>query len=90
MSSSQLYKSIDVWKKCDDETAIRYRCFELLGRHQFCVQSADYYRLPIDMEKFENLEVQFVELFLDEYPEKRSGLYPSLEEAFAAHEKSFS
>jgi len=42
-----MFKPIDIWKRLDHTTAVRYRCFQRLTDGQFCVQSADYYYLPI-------------------------------------------
>jgi hypothetical protein len=38
--------SIDIWKRVDEKTLARYRCFQILTSGQYCVQSADYYHLP--------------------------------------------
>jgi hypothetical protein len=84
-----MFKAIDVWKKLDDTTAIRYRCFERLEDRQFCVQSADYYYLPLRQEQVKALDQQFVELFIEEAPDERSSLYPSLETAIAQYDVEF-
>jgi hypothetical protein len=86
----KLYKAIDVWKRVNETTAIRYRCFESLKSKRFCVQSADFYRLPFDEQQAANLRRQFVQLFLEQEPDNRGGEYPTLEEAIAAHDKTFS
>ena len=46
--STAMYKSIDIWKRLDGKTLVRYRCFEILASNRFCVQSSDHYRLPLD------------------------------------------
>jgi hypothetical protein len=84
-----MFKAIDVWKKLDDTTAIRYRCFERLEDRQFCVQSADYYYLPLRQEQVKALDQQFVELFIEEAPDERSSAYPSLELAIARYNVEF-
>jgi hypothetical protein len=84
-----LYKAIDVWKKADKETAIRYRCFEALDSGRFCVQSADFYTLPLDAKQVANLTRQFVDLFIQQNPAQRSSEYSTLGEAIAAHDKAF-
>jgi hypothetical protein len=84
-----MFKAIDVWKRINDTTAIRYRCFERLADHQFCVQSADCYYLPLRQEQVKALEQQFVELLIEEAPDERSPLYPSLEEAIAQYDLEF-
>jgi hypothetical protein len=84
-----LYKAIDVWKKLDKTSAVRYRCFECVNSKQYCVQSADFYRLPFDQKLVSNLDAQFLELFTEQDPTSRNAEYPSLEEAIAAHDKKF-
>ncbi len=74
----------------NETTAVRYRCFESLNSKRFCVQSADFYRLPFDEQQAANLRRQFVELFLEQEPDNRGGEHPTLEEAIAAHDKTFS
>lgn len=84
-----LYKAIDVWKKVDRSTAVRYRCFESLQSKRYYVQNSDFYRLPLNEKQVLNLNSQFVELFLEEEPSNRAGGYPTLEEAIAAHDRDF-
>jgi hypothetical protein len=84
-----LYRAIDVWKKVDRSTAVRYRCFESVQSKLYCVQSADFYRLPVNEKQVSHLDSQFVELFLEQDPSNRAGEYGTLEEAIAAHEKDF-
>ncbi|NEP63528.1 MAG: hypothetical protein F6K31_42635 [Symploca sp. SIO2G7] len=84
-----MFKSIDIWKRIDSETAICYRCFQRLTDGQFCVQSADYYHLPLEDTQVKALDRQFLELFIEESPEQRSSLYPTLEEAIAMYEFEF-
>jgi hypothetical protein len=86
----KLYKPIDVWKRVDENNAVRYRCFESLESKLFSVQSADFYRLPSNDQQNVNLVRQFVELFLQEDPAKRGGEHGTIEEAIAAHDKAFS
>jgi hypothetical protein len=84
-----LYRTIDVWKRVDQTTAIRYRCFESFQSKRYCVQSADFYRLPLDAKQVSNLDSQFVQLFLEPAPSNRAAEYLTLEEAIAAHDKDF-
>ena len=83
------YRAIDVWKRLDGTSAVRYRCFECLQSKRFCVQTADFYRLPTDGKQVSFVNSQFVELFIEQEPSSRSPEYPTLEEAIAAHEESF-
>jgi len=85
-----LYKEISVWKRVDEKTVLRYRCFQVLPDEKYCVQSADYYSLPLDKTQTNYLSEQFVELLIEERPEIRAEkLYGSLQEAIFAHDKSF-
>jgi hypothetical protein len=84
-----LYKAIDVWKRVNKTTAIRYRCFESLNSGHFCVQSADFYRIPLDADQVRSLSSQFVELLVEQDPVERSGEYATVAEAIAAHDEEF-
>lgn len=84
-----MYRAINVWKKLNETTAVCYRCFENLTNGKFCVQSADFFNLPIDETVSNQLDRQFIELFLDEYPDVRSDAYTSLEEAIRVHDLEF-
>lgn len=84
-----MFKAIDIWKRLDDTTAVHYRCFQHLTNGQFCVQSADYYHMPIREEQVRMLDRQFLELFIEEAPNQRSSLYPTLEEAIAMYDLEF-
>lgn len=84
-----LYKAIDVWKRLDDSTAVRFRCFESLRSGRFCVQSADFYRLPLHAAHVANLDRQFVELFVEQEPSNRNAEFTTLEEAILMHDKEF-
>lgn len=85
----KLYRAIDVWKRVDENTAIRYRCFESLHSKRFCVQSADFHRLPSDEQQIADLSRQFMELFIELEPSNRGGEHSTLEEAIAAHDRAF-
>jgi hypothetical protein len=82
-------KSIDVWKRKDGGVLVRYRCFEDLETTQFCVQNADFYRVPVTEEYVNQLEKQFVELLLEEDPFSRSGSFSSLEDAIEDNDANF-
>jgi len=53
------------------------------------VQSADFYRLPLDTKQLANLDSQFMQLFLEQAPSNRTTEHQTLEEAIAAHDKDF-
>ena len=84
-----MFKAIDVWKRIDDQTAIRYRCFQKLTDGNFYVQSADCYHLPLSSQQVKALDQQFLELFIEESPDLRSSAFPTLEAAIAQHELDF-
>jgi hypothetical protein len=84
-----MYRAIDVWKRRSGTEVIRYRCFEVLSDGKFCVQSADFFQLPLINQKFDRLDRQFVELLIEEDPDVRSPAYPSLEEAIRMHDAEF-
>lgn len=83
------YEKIDVWKKVDDKCLIRFRCYKVLGKEKYYVQSSDYFYLPISSEKLMLFESQQLELFLDIEPNERTSSFASLEEAIDEHEKEF-
>ena len=84
-----MFKTIDIWKTLDNATAVRYRCFQRLTDGQFCVQSADYYNLPLNENQVRALDRQFVELFIEESPDRRSSLHRTVEDAIAQYELEF-
>ena len=89
MCSDQLYKLINVWKKMGKNSVVRFRCFEIIGKNQFCVQSADFFQYPVNEKAIKSLDKQSIELFIEDFPDKRSKVYTSLEEAITEHEKEF-
>lgn len=84
-----LYEAIDVWKRVSTKELVRYRCFRNLTTNQYSLQSADFYRLPLDASQAGNLEKQFFELLAEQVPDERAGSFQSVEEAIAAHEQEF-
>jgi len=84
-----MYRRIDVWRRIDPGTVACYRCFESISDGRYCVQSLDYFRLPLDDVQQRQLGVQLVELFAEEDPLERSGGFPTLAEAIAAHDRDF-
>lgn len=85
-----IYRSVDVWKRLEESRLVRYRCFELIPGGGYCVQSADFYDLPIDPKQCALHDDQFLELLSEESPEVRSAPSPTLEEAIERHEAEFS
>ena len=84
-----LYQELIIWKCVAEKAAVRYRCLMNSATKKICVQSADFYRLPVTQEQVLQFQARFVELFCECDPSERSGSFDSVEEAIAAHERSF-
>jgi hypothetical protein len=84
-----LYQELTVWKRIDQGTAVRYRCLRSCATKKYSVQSADFYRLPLDQRQMLAFQTQFIELFCETDPAERSGDFDSVEDAIAAHEREF-
>lgn len=90
MDDSRLCKEVNVWRRINEKTLLRYRCFHVLPNDEYCVQSADYYRFPFDDKLVAEFETQFLQLLAEDAPQLRVGkLYGSVEEAIAEHDKDF-
>jgi hypothetical protein len=85
----EYYRAIDVWSRKDEDTIVRYRCFQLLPDGGYSVQSADFYKAPFRDARPAQNEKQFLELFLEEAPKSRSPLFPTLIEAIGAFGQDF-
>jgi hypothetical protein len=85
----KLYREIRVWKRLSAGSAVCYRCFEDLATHRFCVQSADFFQLPVDDKKLRYHERQSVELFIEIELTGRCDWFNSLEEAIKVHDADF-
>lgn len=95
-----LLKRIDVWKRINKTTAVCYRCFEVLGKNKFYVQSKDTLYLNANSffsgqktssnfsEQKKSFDKQFLELFCDN-PPKHLTTYLTLSAAINAFEKDF-
>ena len=81
------FKLIDVWQRIDHQSVKRYRCFEVLPNNRYCVQSADFYTLPVNAKQMEELDRQFLELLAEQPPNERTSTYKTLEEAISQHQK---
>ncbi len=87
---NDLYVELKVWKRLNDQAAVLYRCFKSLEDEKFAVQSADFFRLPIDERQIHNSARQFFELLIEVAPSQRCAWFESLDEAIAAHDRDFS
>lgn len=84
-----LYLKISVWRHVDEHVAIRYFCLKRLRDEYYAVQSADYFRLPIDEKQMTFFDKQFVELFIEMSPDDRCEWFDSIEKAIGDHDKYF-
>lgn len=85
-----MYMQILIWEKKDRLTAIRYLCFQNLTTLKYCVQSADFYRSPIDDVQIKNFDEQSIELFIESEPLERCTWHDRLIDAIDSHKKDFS
>ena len=86
----ELFREIMIWKRLDDVSAVRYSCLNDLQNGKFAVQSADFFRLPLEGKRVIEFARQFAELFIDVAPHERCSWFDSLEEAIINHEHEFS
>ncbi len=87
---ADMFIEVMVWKHLDSATAVRYCCLNDLAVGKYAVQSADFFRLPLDEKQFRDFEKQFVELFTETSPRERCLWFDTLEEAIKAHDQDFS
>lgn len=86
---TKLYRPIDVWRRVSASELIRYRCFEVLGEHRFCVQSADFVHLPLKEQALVHLERNWLELLAEVAPDERAKTFGTLAEAIDDHDVEF-
>jgi hypothetical protein len=84
-----MYKQITVWKHYGGGRVGRLNCFQDLRSNQFCVQSLDYFTLPLDAQRIREMDYQLVELFIEIEPAARCEWFETVEDAIAAHERDF-
>ncbi len=87
---NELFKEVRIWRRPSDILAIRYSCLEEVISGKYAVQSADFFRVPLEKSQFQQFEQQFVELFIEISPLERCDWFNSLEDAIASHDKDFS
>jgi hypothetical protein len=85
-----IFREIQVWKRLSDKSAVRYSCVSDLSAEKYAVQSADFFRIPIDESQIRGFEKQFVELFIEESVLDRCEWFTTLELAISAHDQEFS
>ena len=86
---NDLFKEVKVFKKINNECLILYRCYELLSKNKYCVQSKDYFYSPFTEEQINNSNLQKLELFFETLPNERSELYSSISDAIKAYDLEF-
>lgn len=84
-----LYKAVDVWARIEPGRVARYRCFEILPLGRYCVQSKDFYSIPLEPDLIRQLDAQFLQLLSEIPPLERDLTYQTLEEAIRAHDEDF-
>jgi len=84
-----MYRELSIWKRIDSERAVHFRCFEDVASRLFCVQSADFYALPVTANARLQFDRQFVQLFIEVEPMERSRWFATVDQAIAAHEEEF-
>lgn len=83
----KLFEQINIWHRVDDSESVCYRCFRLIPDGGYCVQSADFFTLnQVGKQDFNR---QQIELFLEQSPDVRSGLWPTLDEAIKKFHEEF-
>lgn len=86
----EIFREIMIWKRLDDVSAVRYSCLNDLQNGKFAVQSADFFRLPLQAHAVTEVARQFAALFIEVSPHERCSWFDSLEEAISDHEHEFS
>ncbi len=79
-----------IWKRLDEVSAVRYSCLNDLQNGKFAVQSAVFFRLPLDGPAVIESARQFAAFFIEVAPRERCSWFDSLEEAIINHEHEFS
>lgn len=88
-NSVNIFQELLIWKTIDDKSAVRYFCFFNLTTKKYCVQSADFFNLPIEEKQVHYFARQSIELFVESPPNERCGWFESLLEAIEDHDDSF-
>jgi hypothetical protein len=85
-----MYREVSVWERTEGTGLVCYRCLELLPQGGFCVQSADFYQQADDFcKRDKGFARQFIELLIEDSPEARTKVFPTLQEAIEDHKREF-
>ncbi len=89
--SYDFFQEFNVWKRIDDTSVMRYRCFRVLPDEGYYVQSADNFYYPLDQKQVIQLECSFVDSLFQDGLEaiSQNELRKTLEEAIAFFEEGF-
>lgn len=85
-----MFNAINIWKRIGCNRVACYRCFQIVDTGRYCVQSCDFYDVPLRAEEATRLTAQFIELLAESAPDLRSGSFESIAEAIANHDREFS
>jgi hypothetical protein len=88
LKQMDLFRQIHVWRRLDHKRAVRFSCIEHMSEHKFCVQTADFFTIPIKNEHLVYFDRLFPERFIEVEWEERKW-FDSVEAAIAAHEIEF-
>jgi hypothetical protein len=86
----KMYERIEVWKRAEGGSAVRFQCLRRASDGMFAVQNADFLRPDSGKADLLASDAIFVELFMDEDPTSRCDWFSSVSAAIASHEKDFS
>jgi hypothetical protein len=82
-----LYRQINVWERIHEGRIAVYRCFEIIPDGKYCVQSKDFFSVPLEEGVWHQSQEQFLELLSEEAPGRTS--YGTLEEAIRHYDEDF-
>ena len=86
---SNLYRAVQVWRRTDASTSIRYSCLENLSNGSFCVVVADFVRVPLEPAVREFQDRNVVELLAKFEMAPEHEWFGSLADAIKRHDKNF-
>ena len=86
---NELFEEVVVWKRISEDAVVKYCCFRDCGDGRVAVQSADFFRLPVDDAQLMRSERQKLELLIECSPRDRCEWFESLEDAISHHDAAF-
>jgi hypothetical protein len=89
-NNQRLFREINVWKRIDDTTLLRYRCLHVMAEDRYYVKSSDFYYWPLDKEQIIQRDFYFLDSLFGEALEPiTEETYETVEEAILMHDKEF-